>query len=168
MSDDGAPGRRVSASEMTYPIKPVTVSVDIPADPDDVFVFVSDTRNDPVWCPNVSGVSQTSGSGVEVGARFHFDQKVEARGRVLESGVDVEVVELGERTIVWSVEDRFQTRRITLTVAPAGEGARVTQTTEASFKRKPGMAKWVYPSMARRTFREQFSHLVGHFNGLSS
>ncbi|HEU4318845.1 MAG TPA: SRPBCC family protein [Acidimicrobiia bacterium] len=148
---------------MTYPVNPVAVSVVVPAPPDEVFSFVSDTRNDPVWCPNVTGMVQTAGSGVDVGSRFHFDQKVEARGRVLESGVDVEVVELGERTIVWSVEDRFQIRRITLSVEPSGSGSRVTQTTEASFKRKPGMAKWVYPSLAKRTFQDQFSHLVEHF-----
>ena len=149
---------------MTYPIKPVTVSVEVPAPPEEVYPFVSDTRNDPVWCPNVTGVTQTAGDGVEVGARFHFDQKIEARGRVLESGVDVEVVGLGERKIVWNVEDRFQTRRITLEVTPSEGGCRVTQTTEASFKRKPGMAKWVYPGLAKRTFQEQFSHLVEHFD----
>lgn len=148
---------------MTYPIKPVTVSVEVQADADEVFEFISDTRNDPMWCPNVTGVTQTSGSGVEVGARFHFDQRVETQGRVLESGVDVEVIELGDNLIVWSVEDRFQTRRITLSVTSAGERSRVTQTTEASFKRKPGLAKWAYPTMARRTFSDQFSHLQAHY-----
>jgi len=147
---------------VTYPIKPVSVAVDVPADPDVVFTFVSDTRNDPLWCPNVTGVTQTAGGGVEVGARFHFDQKVEARGRVLESGVDVEVVELGERTIVWNVEDRFQIRRITLSVVASGKGSRVAQKTEASFKQKPGLAKWVYPTLAKRIFQDQFSRLADH------
>ena len=148
---------------MSFPVRPVTVSVDLPVDADEVFGFVSDTRNDPLWCPNVTNVTQTDGEGVEVGARFHFDQKVEARGRVLESGVDVEIVDLGERRVAWSVDDRFQTRQITLSVEPRGAGCRVTQTTTASFKRKPGMAKWVYPTLAKRTFQDQFSHLVEHF-----
>ena len=150
---------------MNYPVRPVTVSVDVPATADAVFAFVSDTRNDPTWCPNVRNVTQTAGDGVEVGARFHFDQSVEARGSVLESAVDVEIIELAERRVVWNVDDRFQTRQISLSVEPLGDGSRVTQTTKASFKRKPGIAKLLYPTLAKRTFRDQFAHLVEHFAG---
>lgn len=148
---------------MTFPVRPVTVSVHINAPPDDVFAYVSDTRNDPEWCPNVRDVTQTEGQDVEVGSRFEFHQTVRARGQTLESDVAVEVLEVDDRMIRWRVEDRFQTREIELTVVPDGEGTTITQVTKASFKRKPGLVKWVYPMMAKRTFTDQFSRLATHF-----
>jgi hypothetical protein len=147
-----------------FPARPVTVAMHIPADPDTVFEFVSDTRNDPEWCPNVTDVRQTAGEGVAVGSRFIFHQVVEARGRSLESDVEVEVTGLDGHAIGWRVEDRFQIREVNLRVDPDGEGSKVTQTTAATFKRKPGVAKWVYPMLAKRTFKDQFARLAAHFS----
>lgn len=148
----------------THPVPSVKVSIAVPADPDDVFAFVADTRNDPIWCPNVTDVTQVNGTGVSVGSSFRFHQAVEMRGRSLESDVEVEVVELGERSIRWRVEDRFQVRDVLVEVKPRGEGALVTQTTTAMFKRKPGVARWLYPMLARRTFKDQFRRLTDHFS----
>ncbi|MGB8361191.1 MAG: SRPBCC family protein [Acidimicrobiia bacterium] len=148
---------------MTFPVRAVTVATRVAGDPGEVFAFVSDTRNDPMWCPNVSSVEQVEGDGVDVGSRFRFHQTVQARGRSLESDVDVTVVELGEGRILWEVEDRFQTRAISLTVAGDHGESLVTQTTRASFKRKPGLARWAYPIMARRVFRDQLRRLAEHF-----
>jgi hypothetical protein len=62
------------------------------------------------------------------------------------------------------VEDRFQIRDVLLEVSAADDGSKVTQTTTAEFKRKPGMAtRWAYPRLARRTFKDQFQHLVQQF-----
>lgn len=141
----------------------MTVSARVPASPDEVFAFVSDTRNDPVWCPNVNSVVQLAGDGVAVGARFRFHQTVQARGRDLASDVDVEVVELGDCRIVWEVEDRFQKRVISLSVTDDKDESLVTQTTRASFKRKPGLARWVYPMMAKRVLRDQLRRLAEHY-----
>lgn len=146
-----------------FRVRPVTVSTYVPADPATVFDFISDTRNDPVWCPNVTGVTQVTGVGVGVGSSFRFHQRVEAQGRVLESDVDVEIVELGERSIRWRVEDRFQVRDVLVEVSPDGDGSLVTQTTTALFKRKPGVARWFYPLLAKRTFKDQFGRLGAHF-----
>jgi hypothetical protein len=148
---------------MSYPVRPVTITARIPAGADEVFAFVSDTRNDPIWCPNVSAVFQIEGDGIAVGSRFRFHQTVQARGRPLESDVEVEVVELGDRSIVWEVEDRFQTRVISLSVTDDDDESLVTQTTTASFKGKPGLARWVYPMMARRVFRDQLGRLAEHY-----
>jgi hypothetical protein len=148
---------------LSFPVRPVRVSAEVPAPADRVFTFISDTRNDPIWCPNVSDVVQISGDGVEVGARFRFHQVVEAGGRSLASDVDVEVLEIGERSIRWRVEDKFQVRDVLVAVTEAGSGSEVTQTTTAAFKRKPGMTKWLYPMLAKRTFRDQFHHLSEHF-----
>jgi hypothetical protein len=148
----------------TFRVRPVTVSTRVPGDPDTVFGFISDTRNDPMWCPNVTDVTQVNGVGVEVGAAFRFHQSIEMRGRRLESDVDVEIVELGERSIRWRVEDRFQIRDVRVQVSPNDGGSVVEQTTTAVFKRKPGLAKWLYPMLARRTFKDQFRHLADHFS----
>jgi uncharacterized protein YndB with AHSA1/START domain len=148
----------------SYPAPPVRVAGHVAADPETVFAFLSDTRNDPAWCPNVTDVTQVNGVGVGVGSAFRFHQRVEMRGRVLESDVDVEIVELGERSIRWRVEDKFQIRDVRIEVSPEGDGSVVEQITTAMFKRKPGIAKWLYPMLARRTFKDQFRHLADHFS----
>ena len=148
---------------MSYLVRPVTVSVFVPAPPDDVFAYVSDSRNDPEWCPNVGEVDQVSGSGVEVGARYQFVQTVSSRGRDLKSDVVAEVTELEDFSIAWKVVDRFQERKIRLEVTPEGEGSRVRQTTLAAFLRPPGLARWAYPILAKRTLRDQFERLVDRF-----
>lgn len=147
----------------SFRVRPVTVSTHVPADPATVFDFVSDTRNDPIWCPNVTDVTQVNGVGVGVGSSFRFHQRVETQGRVLESDVEVEIVELGERSIRWRVEDRFQIRDVLVTVSPDDGGSLATQTTTAYFKRKPGAVKWFYPLLAKRTFKDQFKRLADHF-----
>ncbi|HUG32263.1 MAG TPA: SRPBCC family protein [Acidimicrobiia bacterium] len=147
-----------------YPARPVTASTNVSARPDEVFGYMADTRNDPEWCPNVTNARLVAGNGVELGARFEFHQRVEAQGRELTSDVTVEIVELGERHIRWRVEDRFQVRDVLLRVEPNGHGSVVTQTTTAAFKRKPGLARWwLYPMLARRTFKDQFRHLAERF-----
>lgn len=139
------------------------MTVSIPAPADEVFAYVSDTRNDPEWCPNVGEINQTVGDGVEVGAKFRFEQTVTARGRSLVSEVEAEITGLGDRSIAWRVIDRFQEREIQLDVVPEDDGSRVTQTTVAAFHRPPGLARWVYPILAKRTFRDQFERLAAVF-----
>lgn len=148
---------------MSYLVRPVTVSVFVPAPPDEVFAYVSDSRNDPKWCPNVGQVTQVAGDGVELGARFQFVQTVSTRGRELRSDVVAEITELDERSIAWKVVDRFQERKIRLEVTADGEGSRVRQTTLAAFRRRPGLARWVYPLLAKRTFSDQFDRLARTF-----
>jgi hypothetical protein len=150
---------------MTRLARPVTVTAFVPASPDELFAYVSDTRNDPEWCPNVGQVEQIEGEGVEVGAKFRFVQTVDAGRRTLESDVVAEVTALGDRSISWRVVDRFQERDINLEVMPEGEGSRVRQTTLAAFHRPPGITRWLYPILAKRTFRDQFRHLVETFQG---
>lgn len=154
----------MNSNSTTHPARPVTVSARVTAEPGTLFEYVRDTRHDPEWCPNVTDVSQVEGEGVALGSKFEFQQRVEAQGRELVSDVEVEVVELGERRIRWRVEDRFQIRDVLLTVEAEGHGSKVTQTTTAAFKRRPGVAKWLYPWLARRTFRDQFQRLAERFS----
>ena len=146
-----------------FAIKPVKVSQFVAAPPELVFYFVADTRNDPIWCPNVTDVVQTAGEGVAAGSRFRFHQSVSAGGRTFESDVDVEVLELGSDSITWQIEDKFQVRTVSLIVEPSGAGSTVTQITEAGFKRKPDMlTKTMYPRLAKGTFKDQFARLAEH------
>jgi len=147
-----------------YIARPVKVSAHIPAPPDEVFAFVADTMNDPLWCPNVETVERIDGEGVEVGSRYRFHQHLDRPGgaRIQFDG-EVEIVALANRRISWAVRDRFQDREVILEVGPHKGGSRVTQVTRASFHRQPGFTRWVYPLLARRTFKDQFRNLAAHF-----
>lgn len=149
---------------MAYPVRPVTVSATIPAAPTDVLAFVADTRNDPLWCPNVETAELVSGDGFSVGSAFRYRQHLDLPGskRVYADG-EVTVMERTEAMIRWKVTDSIQERDIILRVEPHPDGCRVTQTTRASFLRPPGLARWGYPLLARREFRSQFRELARHF-----
>ena len=156
----------LSLPEMSsYPVRSVSIAAFIPAAPDDVFQLIADTRNDPEWCPNVEEAELIEGDGVEVGARFRFHQHLDRPGGgVVEFDATVEIVSLGEQSIEWKVEDRFQTREISIMVEPENDGTGITQTTHASFRKKPGLiTRLGYPVLARRTFKDQFRHLAEHF-----
>ena len=159
-----ARGADIVASVDGYPARPVSVSANIPALPDEVFALVSDTRNDPLWCENVEKVDLIEGSSVEPGTRFRFHQHLDRPGAErVQFDVDVEIIDMGERSITWLAKDRFQTREINLTVEPHGSRSRITQVTTATFLRPPGMAKWLYPLLARRIFGKQFRDLAAYF-----
>jgi uncharacterized protein YndB with AHSA1/START domain len=147
-----------------HPVRPVRVSTHVPAPPDQVFAFVSDTRNDPYWCHNVERVELVEGQDVAVGARFRFHQHLDRPGSErIHFDAEVEVIGLDDNSITWSVTDKFQSREISLTVEPDGSGSKITQVTKAAFRRPPGLARWVYPRLARRIFAEQFRNLAAHF-----
>jgi hypothetical protein len=147
-----------------HPVRPVKVSARIPVPPDLLFAFVSDTRNDPLWCSNVETVDLVDGSGIEAGARFRFHQHLDRpRSDTIEFDVDVEIVEMSDHSITWRARDKFQDRNIRLIVEPDSAGSKITQITEASFQRPPGLAKWAYPLLARRIFKEQFEQLEAYF-----
>jgi hypothetical protein len=147
-----------------YPARPVSVSAHIPAPPDVVFDFVSDTRNDALWCENVETVDLVEGSEIEVGTRFRFHQHLDRPGADrMQFDVEVEIIEMGDHSIAWVAKDRFQKREIRLSVQPDGEGSRITQVTRATFLRPPGASKWLYPLLARRIFTKQFRDLRAYF-----
>lgn len=148
----------------TFPLRPIKVSALIPAPPDVVFPFVADTRNDPRWCENVESVEMVAGDTIQPGTRFTFHQHLDRPGGDrMQFDVDVEVVEIGERTIRWRAEDRFQIRDISVSVGEAGDASLITQETRAVFKRKPGLTRWAYPFLARRIFTKQFEDLARVF-----
>lgn len=147
-----------------FPVRSVKVSAYVPAPPTELFAFVADTRNDPLWCPNVETVEVLSDGPIQVGSRFRFHQHLDRPGaKRVEFDVDTEVIDLDDLSITWRITDRFQERLIAMSVKPEDQGSRVTQITEASFRRPPGFVRWVYPIVARRTFQRQFKELAAHF-----
>lgn len=148
---------------MSHPVRPVTVRAVIPEEPSTVLEFVADTRNDPEWCPNVETAELVEGDGVSPGSVFRFHQHLDTgRDRAQFDG-EVRIVERGTDSIRWHVTDRFQERDITISVEPHPDGTLIRQVTRASFRRSPGMLRWVYPLMARRELRRQFARLADHF-----
>jgi hypothetical protein len=146
----------------SYSVPPIVVSGPVPAPPETVLPFVADTRNDPLWCSNVEKVEMLTLEPVGVGSKFRFHQHLDRPGgRRMQFDVDVEITGLDDRSVTWRVEDRFQERDINIAVTPTATGSVVTQTTRASFKRSPGMARWVYPFLARRIFKDQLARLAG-------
>jgi uncharacterized protein YndB with AHSA1/START domain len=108
---------------VTHPVRPIQVAAHIAAPPAEVFAFVSDTRNDPLWCDNVETVELVAGEDVGVGTRFRFHQHLERPGgERMQFDVEVEIVELEEHTSTWLATDRFQDRQIAIEVEPEGEG----------------------------------------------
>jgi len=51
----------------SYPVRPVRVSAHIRVPPEELLRFIADTRNDPLWCPNVESVELVDGDTVDVG-----------------------------------------------------------------------------------------------------
>jgi len=152
---------RLTAS---HHVRPVKVSAHIPSPPEELLRFVADTRNDILWCPNVETADLVDGDSVDVGSLFRFHQHLDRPGgKRIQFDVDVEIVQLDDRSVKWHVTDRFQEREIEITVEPQGEESRITQVTQAAFHKSPGLAKWVYPFLARRTLKDQFRHLAAHF-----
>ncbi len=151
---------------MSYPVRPARASGVIPAQPWEVLAFVADTRNDPKWCVNVETVEMLTPEPLAVGSRFRYHQYLERRdGSRVQFDGDVGLLALTDTSVTWEVEDRFQRRIITIEIEAAAGGTRATQVTEAEFKRPPGLGRWVYPAIARRTMRKQFAALADHFAG---
>lgn len=150
---------------MSHPVRPVSISAVIAAEPSVVLDFVADTRNDPEWCPNVETAELVSGDGISAGSVFRYHQYLDTPGsKRTEFDGEVTIVERTTDSIVWKVTDRFQERDISLTVEPHPSGTRITQVTRASFRRPPGIARWGYPLLAKRILRAQFDGLARHFN----
>ena len=82
---------------------------------------------------------------IGIGSTFRYTQHLDRPGgrRVIFDG-DVEIVALDTSSIKWRVTDRFQDRTVTCVVESSGNGSVVSQTTEAAFRRPPGVARLAY------------------------
>lgn len=130
-----------------------------------MLAYISDTRNDPEWCPNVESAEMTSEGPITTGSTFTYHQHLDRPGSArVEFDGDVVITSLEDTSISWHVTDRFQDRIISCAVAPVAGGTRLTQTTTATFHRPPGLAKHLYPLLARRTLKQQLDQLAQRFS----
>lgn len=160
----GTPDRRSSLPVVSHPVRPVTGKAVIPAQPAVVLDFIADTRNDPLWCPNVESAELVSGDGTSVGSVLRYHQHLANPGtKRTQFDGETTIVARTDDSITWRVMDRFQERDITVTVEPHSDGTSITQITRAAFKRPPGIARWAYPLLAKRMLRGQFRTLARHF-----
>lgn len=145
--------------------RPVTVAAMIPAEPATVLTYIADTRNDPEWCPNVESAEMTSDGPIAIGSTFSYHQHLDRPGAArVEFDGEVVITALEDGSVSWQVSDRFQDRMITCSVESIAGGTRLTQTTVATFHRPPGLAKYLYPLLARRTLKQQLDRLAEHFS----
>jgi uncharacterized protein YndB with AHSA1/START domain len=101
-------------------------SIEIARDPQAVFDFVADPRNDPLWCPKVVSVKAASAPEAGPGARFEVVHKpIPLRpARTMHYFlVDWDP----PHRISWREEDGESLFLVTYTLAAAGRGTRFTQ-----------------------------------------
>ena len=105
---------------------------EIARSPEEVFAFVADPRNDPLWCPRVLGCEQRAGDGVEVGARFAARHSPSLK-RPHERTIDVLELD-APRRIVTLQRDQVADFTITYEVEPTATGAALTQRDDIDWK----------------------------------
>ncbi len=97
---------------------------------DDVFAFVADPLNDPIWCPKVKSVEPLPGEEAGPGARFlvvHRPIPLRPSRRMDHSLVDWEP----PRRIEWLEDDGHDVIEVTYTLEPEGDATRFTQRDDA-------------------------------------
>lgn len=98
-----------------------------------VFSFVTRFENRPTWCQGTLESGQTSSSDIGIGATFHevFELFLGRKGEA-----DYQVIEYvpNKRLVFVSTSGPMQTKE-TLTFETSGDGTRITQTTDAEFRR---------------------------------
>lgn len=144
----------------------ITESVVIARPIHEVFAFIADARNDPLWCPNVRESEQTQGEGPAVGARYREVHKPGPKAAEL----DIEMLEHDPpRRAAWRASDESGTFVVSYDLEPvAGDATRVTQTDETLFQGLTRLLAPVIHFSVRRTLPKQFATLKSHLEEQSA
>ena len=113
-------------------------SIEIARPVEEVFAFVSDVRNNPLWCGAFVESTVTSGDGVGVGSTSRH--VVRFLGKRIEADAVITDFVPNRRSCIRTTTGPIPTRGCR-TVEPVEGGARVTQTIEASPGRFFGLAE---------------------------
>lgn len=138
-------------------------STHIAAPVDSVFAFVSDPRNDPVWCPKIRSVEQRSGSGSGPGARYlvvHRPIPVLATRSMEYALVSWDP----PHCIEWHEDDGHDRITVTYTLESSEGGTRFTQSDDAEL----GAPRFMHPLMRAGVGRDiaaQLKRLRRHLEG---
>jgi uncharacterized protein YndB with AHSA1/START domain len=132
-------------------------AITIERSPEDVWAFVADARNDPLWCHKVESVEQVAGDGPGPGARYKALHSPRPRKPPVE--LTIEVVEYEQlRRLGLREEDADGVFDVVYELEPNARGTLLAQIDEIDWK----ISKLALPIarvMVSRDLSRQFSSL---------
>ena len=136
-------------------------SVHIDRPPDEVFAFVSEVANNPLWRKNVVRVEWFDDGPMRVGRRGRQTQRVIGR----EWTVEAEIVEWDPpRRVTWEAKQGPVTARSWVRVEPDGNGSLATGGADGGFKGPIGglLTRLAQPRMLKQALvdLEVLRHLL--------
>jgi uncharacterized protein YndB with AHSA1/START domain len=142
----------------------ITRSIEIARDPQAVFDFVADPRNDPLWCPKVVSVESTGAPEAGPGAEF----------KVVHKPIPLRPPRTMRHTLLdwdpphrinWREDDGEDLFLVTYILEAAGSGTRFTQHDDAQL----GTPRLLHPAMrigigadVAKQLRRLRAHLESH------
>ena len=136
---------------------PIEQVVTIARQRQDVWSFIADARNDPVWCEKVVSVEQVAGAGPGPGARYRVMHAPRPRKPPVE--LAMEVVEFNPpHRLRWWEEDADAVFDVLYELEPEGSGTRLTQGDEIDWK-IPKPLRPIGRIMVSRDIKRQFQSL---------
>lgn len=134
----------------------VAASTVLPHDPEAVFDFVADMRNDEHWVGLVRDVEQLAGDGPGPGAQYRFTQSM---GRhAFEMTSTMEVYDR-PREIQWRIEHPAMDYHATMRFTPDRRGTRLKQINVESWHFAPFWVRLLAPGLVRRQMKRQLALL---------
>ena len=131
--------------------------VTIARQPQDVWDFIADPRNDPRWCEKVVSVEQIAGEGPGPDARYRVMHAPRPRKPPVE--LAMEAVEFNPPLrLRWREEDADAVFNVLYELEPEGTGTRLTQVDEIDWK-IPRPLRPIGRIMVSRDIRRQFESL---------
>jgi carbon monoxide dehydrogenase subunit G len=138
----------------------VTTSVEVAADPDVVFAYISDAENNPQWQSGMVSAQWTSDGPIGVGSTY--DQVATFLGRRIESTFEVVSFEQGRKIRASSTGGSFPIT-FTRTVEAAGSGSLVTAVITGDASGFFRLAEPLLRSMVQRSVTRDYETLAARF-----
>lgn len=132
-------------------------SIAIARSPDDVWGFIAEARNDPLWCDKVDAVEQVVGNGPALGARYRVLHRPRPRKPPVELATEIVTFDEPHRMRLRE-EDGDAVFNVTYQLEPMGDGTRLTQIDEIDWKISR-LALPIARLMVSRDLRRQFASL---------
>jgi uncharacterized protein YndB with AHSA1/START domain len=135
-------------------------SIEIARDPQAVFDFVADPRNDPLWCPKLVSVEPVDATGTGPGARFdvvHRPIPLRPARTMRHVLVDWDP----PHRIDWREEDGDDLFLVTYRLEAGGGGTRFTQRDDVRLS----LPRFLHPAMRKgigADMAKQLRHLRSH------
>lgn len=125
--------------------------------PEDLWAFIADARNDPLWCHKVESVEQVAGDGPGPGARYRALHSPRPRKPPVE--LTIEVVEYDQpRRLGLREEDADGVFDVVYELEPNEGGTLLAQIDEIDWKISK-LARPIARVMVSRDLSRQFSSL---------